>query len=109
MSQRKERAARDTTADHGAVGTEPGADQVQRFGALIRERRKAIGMTQGELAFASGLGRRFIVELEGGKASIQLGRALVVASAVGLRVLDLLEAAPDDAAMLPDDEDEPLP
>jgi len=33
-----------------------------------------------------GVGVRFIVDLEGGKATTQLGKALAVAEALGLRV-----------------------
>jgi transcriptional regulator with XRE-family HTH domain len=60
------------------------------FGSLIRSRRKALNMRQDELALASGVGRRFLIELEAGKPSCQLGRSLLVADALGLRVTDLL-------------------
>ena len=74
-------------------------------------------MRQDDLALATGVGRRFILELEAGKASCQLGRALVVAAAVGLRPLDLMSAnngdddvllphISDDADDLPDLEDD---
>ncbi len=63
-------------------------------------------MRQDDLALATGVGRRFILELEAGKASCQLGRALVVAAAVGLRPFDLIRAnsGDDDAPFLPDDD-----
>jgi transcriptional regulator with XRE-family HTH domain len=54
------------------------------FGALIRSRRKALQMRQDQLALATGVGRRFLIELEGGKPSCQLGRSLLVAQALGL-------------------------
>ena len=60
------------------------------FGSLIRSRRKALNMRQDELALATGVGRRFLIELEAGKPSCQLGRSLLVADALGLRVTDLL-------------------
>jgi transcriptional regulator with XRE-family HTH domain len=56
------------------------------FGALIRSRRKALKMRQDELALATGVGRRFLIELEGGKPSCQLGRSLLVAQALGLSI-----------------------
>ena len=59
-------------------------------------------MTQDELSLATGVGRRFIIELEAGKPSCQLGRALVVADAVGLEVFDLHAADKSDNALLPD-------
>jgi hypothetical protein len=47
-------------------------------------------MRQDELALATGVGRRFLIDLEAGKPSCQLGRCLLVADALGLRVTDLL-------------------
>ena len=55
------------------------------FGALIRSRRKMLKMRQDQLALATGVGRRFLIELEAGKPSCQLGRSLLVAEALGLR------------------------
>src|SRR3989442_7499701 len=60
------------------------------FGSLIRSRRKAMKMRQDQLALATGVGRRFLIDLEAGKPSCQLGRSLLVAEAVGLRQADLL-------------------
>jgi DNA-binding XRE family transcriptional regulator len=71
-----------------------------RFGKLIRERRETLGMRQDELALATGIGRRFLIELEAGKPSCQLGKSLVVAMAVGLRPFDLVST--EDNALLPD-------
>lgn len=79
-----------------------GSQQVRRFGALVRQRRKALGMHQNELALATGLGRRYIIELEAGKPSCHMGKALLVAEAVGLRIFDLMTAGPADNALLPD-------
>src|SRR5665647_2268845 len=69
--------------------------QAKTFGALVRERREALKMRQDDLALATGVGRRFILELEAGKQSCQLGRSLVVAAAVGLRPFDLMSANND--------------
>jgi transcriptional regulator with XRE-family HTH domain len=60
------------------------------FGSLIRSHRKALKMRQDQLALATGVGRRFLVDLEAGKPSCQLGRSLLVADALGLRVADTL-------------------
>lgn len=76
-------------------------EQARRFGAMVRERREALRMRQDDLALATGVGRRFILELEAGKASCQLGRALVVAAAVGLRPFDLMAANREDDDALP--------
>jgi transcriptional regulator with XRE-family HTH domain len=60
------------------------------FGSLIRSRRKALKMRQDQLALATGVGRRFLIELEAGKPSCQLGRSLLVAEALGLKLADVL-------------------
>jgi len=77
------------------------------FGAAIRKSRKALGWTQTELATRSGTGERFVVELESGKPSCQLEKALIVARTVGLEIGDLKTAqqspaaADDDLGFLP--------
>lgn len=56
----------------------------QEFGAAIRGERRRQHLTQRELALAVGAGERFIVELEAGKESVRIGKALAVAAALGL-------------------------
>jgi y4mF family transcriptional regulator len=63
------------------------------FGSLIRSRRKALKMPQAQLALVTGVGRRFIIDLEAGKPSCQLGRSLLVAEALGLRPTDILASS----------------
>lgn len=58
----------------------------EQFGAAIKTARKAQGLRQDQLAGAAGVGVRFIVELEAGKPTAHLGKALAVASALGLQV-----------------------
>jgi transcriptional regulator with XRE-family HTH domain len=65
------------------------SEAASAFGSLIRSRRKALKMRQDQLALATGVGRRFLIELEAGKPSCQLGRSLLVAESVGLRPTDL--------------------
>lgn len=60
-------------------------DAIQ-FGAAVASARKALGLTQRELALAINSGERFIVDLEAGKPTAQLGKALAAARAVGLRL-----------------------
>lgn len=81
-----------------------------RLGNLIRERRKALNMNQDDVALATGVGRRFIIDLESGKPSCQIGKALLVAEAVGLRLFERLADASASLALLPDvpDDDEGL-
>jgi len=56
------------------------------FGARLRAKRKALGVTQKELAMASGTGLRLIIDLEKGKPTCQIGKAFAVARALGLQV-----------------------
>jgi len=58
------------------------------FGTAVCRARKALGLTQRDLALAIGVGERFIVELEAGKPTAQLGKALAAAKAVGMRLVD---------------------
>lgn len=58
------------------------------FGRQLAEARRSLGLTQRDLALAIGTGERFIVELEGGKPTAQLGKALAAAKAVGMRLED---------------------
>ena len=58
------------------------------FGRAVRERRRALGLTQEELAARCGVGKRFIVDLEGGKQTTQLGKALTAANEVGITLVD---------------------
>jgi transcriptional regulator with XRE-family HTH domain len=83
------------------------AEMALVFGSTIRRRRKALNMRQDELALATGVGRRFLVDLEAGKPSCQLGRSLLVADVLGLRVAELLASesplsAPTAGQGLPD-------
>jgi DNA-binding XRE family transcriptional regulator len=77
-----------------------GAEYARWLGSMIRARREALGLRLDDLAAATGVGRRFLHELEKGKPSCQLGRALAVAAAVGIRPSELFEedsgAAGDD-------------
>jgi y4mF family transcriptional regulator len=56
------------------------------LGTLVRTERKSQALTQEQLAGLAGVGVRFVRELEAGKESCQLGRALHVAQTLGLVV-----------------------
>ena len=53
------------------------------IGDIVRTTRKTAGLRQDELAGAAGVGLRFIVDLEGGKPTAQIGKTLQVLSALG--------------------------
>src|SRR5882757_286409 len=63
------------------------------FGSMIRGRRKALKMRQDQLALATGVGRRFLIELEAGKPTCQLGRSLLVAEALGFMASAILASS----------------
>jgi HTH-type transcriptional regulator / antitoxin HipB len=67
------------------------AKTAKEFGKLVHDRRKALGWTQTDLAAACGTGERFIVDLENGKPSCQLEKALTAARAVGIVLGDVRE------------------
>lgn len=68
------------------IGKKRMIDNATQFGAAVASARKALGLTQRELALAINSGERFIVDLEAGKPTAQLGKALAAAKAVGLRL-----------------------
>jgi HTH-type transcriptional regulator/antitoxin HipB len=56
---------------------------VKQIGTAVRNARRTQGLRQDQLAGAAGVGLRFIVELEAGKPTIQLGKAIQVLAALG--------------------------
>lgn len=63
------------------------------FGEAVRKVRKELGWTQVDLALRAGTGERFIVELEAGKPSCQLDKALLVARTLNMQIGDLRTAS----------------
>ena len=63
------------------------------FGHTVRTARKAQGLRQDQLAGAAGVGVRFIVDLEAGKPTAQLEKALKVAATLGI-VITIGEGKP---------------
>ncbi len=62
-------------------------DSAHVLGDAVRSARKQLGLNQSELALASGVGLRFIVDLEAGKPTVRLAQVLRVIDALGGRVL----------------------
>lgn len=52
----------------------------------MRDTRKNLGATQRDLALTAGTGLRFIIELEQGKPTCQLGKVLTVLHTLGIKV-----------------------
>ena len=59
---------------------------VKTLGQAVRKGRKSLDLTQEQLAFAAGVGTRFIVDLEAGKNTLTLEPALRVVDALGGRL-----------------------
>lgn len=56
----------------------------QHLGDFVRQTRKALRLTQPQLALAAGVGVRFIVDLEAGKPTVRLENVLRVLQALGI-------------------------
>lgn len=56
------------------------------YGELLRERRKALNMTQEQLANKVNVPRPYISHVERGKSDVQLSSFLRIASALGLQI-----------------------
>lgn len=61
------------------------------FGAAVRKARIQQRLTQRQLALSIGAGERFIVDLENGKETARLGKALQVAAALGIKTSMIYE------------------
>ncbi len=61
---------------------------LQSLAAAVKSKRKKQNLTQEELAGISGVGLRFLVELESGKKStLQIGKIQQVLKRLGLALL----------------------
>jgi y4mF family transcriptional regulator len=68
-----------------------------RVAQFVRERRRANGLTQAQLAEYAGVGRRLVVELERGKPTLRMDAVNAVLAVFGktLGVTDMLRDSDD--------------
>ena len=66
--------------------TELAMSTMKEVGAFVAETRRQQGITQLELSLAADVGRRFVVELEDGKETLQAGKLLKVMSVLGIEL-----------------------
>ena len=68
-----------------------------QLGDSLRQSRKQLGLTQSQLALASGVGLRFIVDLEAGKPTLRLENILRVIHPLGgeLQISGLPQSSTD--------------
>ncbi|MCF0049281.1 helix-turn-helix transcriptional regulator [Dyadobacter sp. LJ53] len=59
---------------------------MSNFSQFLKERRKAVGLTQEELAAKAGVGLRFVRDLEQGKQTLRLDKVNQVLSLFGKQV-----------------------
>ena len=64
------------------------------LGKIVRETRKKLGVTQKDLALTSGTGLRFVIDLEKGKETCQIGKALTILHTLGIRLAMTPPASP---------------
>lgn len=61
-------------------------DTVRDFALLLRTQRRRAGLSQSSLAERAGVSRRWLIELEGGKATAELGLVIKVIDALNLMI-----------------------
>ena len=57
-----------------------------QIGLLIRQTRRSLGVTQKDLALSSGTGMRFVIDLEKGKETCEIGKTLTILHTLGIRM-----------------------
>lgn len=66
------------------------------IGKMVRTTRKEMRVTQADLALTSGTGLRFIIDLEKGKPTCQIGKVLTVLQTLGIEVSMIPPIADED-------------
>jgi y4mF family transcriptional regulator len=66
----------------------------EQIGSMIRDTRKRLGVTQKDLALTSGTGLRFVIDLEKGKETCQIGKALTILQTLGIKLVLTPPATP---------------
>ena len=61
-------------------------DSTQALGVLVRAKRKQDELTQRDLADLTGVGVRFLSELENGKPTVQMDKVLLILTGLGLKI-----------------------
>ncbi len=56
------------------------------LGKLVQQARKSQNFTQKQLAAICGVGERFIIDLEKGKPTCAIDKALSIATSLGIKI-----------------------
>jgi y4mF family transcriptional regulator len=75
-------------------------EDAKALGHAVRVARRALGVTQEQLALTAGTHRRFVVELEAGKPTAQVGKVLNVLRTLGVVVEVILPPGISEARPL---------
>jgi len=75
-----EKKSSEQTTGYGKVSTS------QEIGRLITRKRKEIGLKQEIAAGLSGVGTKFLSQMENGKETAELGKVLQVLNRMGLEL-----------------------
>ena len=62
-------------------------NDTKSFGDVIKERRKKLGYTQKYISDVTGISASFISDLENGKSTIEIGKAIYLANLLGIDVV----------------------
>jgi y4mF family transcriptional regulator len=81
------RTALDEADETHARRSERAIDSAGALGALVRASREARGLSQQKFAAFAGLGRRFVSELENGKATLEFDKVARAARAAGIELI----------------------
>lgn len=60
--------------------------EVNDIGQFIKQIRKSQGLTQSDLATSAGVGVRFIVDIENGKETAQIGKVIKLCNMLGIKI-----------------------
>ena len=74
------------------------ASSVRDIAAIVRGRRRHLGLSQASLAAKTGVGREWIIEFEKGKASVEWGYVVRVLRVLGLSIDLEPEGLPSEPA-----------
>ena len=61
------------------------------FGQRVRQRRKALGMSQEHFALKCGLDRTYISGIERGKRNVGLQNVKIIADVLGITIAELFK------------------
>lgn len=78
------------------------ANTIQALAAALRGRRVALGWSQADTAAVAGISRKFVSEVEAGKETVELGKVLSLADAMGVDINITFAVGEDGIPVHPD-------